>query len=253
MSENLAASLFKIGVRKGDVVAIQTPNWAELPLVHFAANRIGAIFLPLSIGFGERELAHLLRQSKAKVIFCPESFRGTKYLAQADGVRSSAPDLEQVIVVRGSNGSDRLSLERMTSDGSWRGEFGTAWLREKRTDSNSPSHVMVSSGSTGLPKCSLYSDNNTAVKLIRQYADVAALGPTDVAAALAPAGTGSTGYNFPILAVLMLGGTSVLLEHWSGNRHRRCATTDIDQQMHFRRRRSSAAGKDRANGEPFRL
>jgi non-ribosomal peptide synthetase component E (peptide arylation enzyme) len=218
MSENLAASLLSVGVTKGDVVAIQTPNWAELPLVHFAANRIGAIFLPLSIGFRERELVHLLRQSKAKVIFCPDAFGGFRYADQIDSLRPSARDLEQVVVVRGSSPSNRLSLEGMSSDASWRDEFGIAWLRGKRADPDSPSHVMVSSGSTGLPKCSLYSDNNTAVKLVRQYADVAGVGPADVAAALAPAGTGSTGYNFPILAILMLGGTSVLLEHWSGSR-----------------------------------
>jgi non-ribosomal peptide synthetase component E (peptide arylation enzyme) len=76
---------------------------------------------------------------------------------------------------------------------------------------------MVSSGSTGMPKCSLFSDNNTAVKL-RQYAEVANLGSADVAAALAPAGTGSTGYNFPILTMLMFGGTSVVIEHWSADR-----------------------------------
>jgi non-ribosomal peptide synthetase component E (peptide arylation enzyme) len=31
-----------------------------------------------------------------------------------------------------------------------------------------------------------------------------------------PAGTGATGYNYPILALLLVGGTSVLLERWDG-------------------------------------
>jgi non-ribosomal peptide synthetase component E (peptide arylation enzyme) len=218
LTENVAASLLALGVEKGDVVAIQSPNWAELPIVHLATDRIGAIFVPLSEGFRERELRHLLERSGAKVVFCPESFRGFKNLELMEQLRASLPGLKHLVSMRGTRGDGRPTFERLSAWDGWRSERGSAWLGDLRADPDAPSHVMVSSGTTGLPRCSLFSDNNTLVKLLQQYVRAAGVTSSDVAAALAPAGTGATGYNYPILAMLLLGGTSVMLEHWSGHR-----------------------------------
>ncbi len=219
-SKNVAASLVELGVGAGDVVAIQAPNWAELPIVHFATNRIGAIFVPLSEGFREKEMVHLLNQSKAKVVFCAEEFRGFRFAEFAKSLQAETPHLDHVISMRAKTaaGPDFHNFDAMAQNQSWRSSLGENWLLSRRTSADAPSHVMVSSGSTGLPKCSLYSDNNTLIKLIRQYAEAAAITSEDVSGAIAPAGTGSTGYNFPILCTLLTGGTSVLLEHWSGSR-----------------------------------
>ncbi len=214
-SENLAAALHRLSVARGDVVAAQSPNWAELPIVHFACNRIGAIFVPLSEGFRERELLHLLQLSRAKLLFCPEVFRGVRHADLVAPLRSSLPALHHVVALRSAAS---LNFDTLAHEDAWRIEQGTPWLRKQRGTADDPSHVMVSSGTTGLPRCSLFSDNNTAVKLLQQYVQAARVDGNDVAAALAPDGTGATGYNYPILAMLLLGGTSVLLEHWNGKR-----------------------------------
>ncbi len=214
-SENLAAALHRLGVARGDVVAAQSPNWAELPIIHFACNRIGAIFVPLSEGFRERELLHLLQISRAKLLFCPEAFRGVRHADLVAPLRSSLPALRHVVALRSAAS---LNFDTLAHEDAWRIEQGTPWLRSLRGTADDPSHVMVSSGTTGLPRCSLFSDNNTAVKLLQQYVQAARVAGNDVAAALAPAGTGATGYNYPILTMLLLGGTSVLLEHWNGKR-----------------------------------
>jgi non-ribosomal peptide synthetase component E (peptide arylation enzyme) len=218
LSRNVAASLVRLGVAKGDVVAVQAPNWAELPIIHLATDRIGAIFVPLSEGFRERELGHLLGQSRAKVLFCAESIRGFRPLDLIEKIRGSLPGLQHVVTMRGAAGTAGASFEAMADWKAWRSEFDADWLPGRRGDADAPSHVMVSSGTTGLPRCSLFSDNNTIVKLLQQYVRAARVSDADVAAALAPAGTGATGYHYPMLAMLLLGGTSVLLEHWSGSR-----------------------------------
>jgi len=215
-SRNVAASLLRLGVAKGDVVAVQTPNWAELPVVHLATNRIGAIFLPLSEGFRQAELEHLLKRVHVRVLFCAATLRGEDHLALVEALRPQLPALRELIAVRGGAGAD--NFDALAADESWRSGEGEAHLAAARGTADDPSHVMVSSGSTGMPRCSLYSDNNTAVKLMQQYVMAADMTANDVAAAIAPAGTGSTGYNYPILAMLLLGGTSVLLEHWHGGR-----------------------------------
>lgn len=253
-TENVAAALAALGIGHGDVVAVQAPNWAELPIVHLAADRIGAIFVPLSEGFREREIEHLLRRSRARVVFCPERFRDFGHLEQVLGMRDTLPDLEHVVVLRGAASGETLAFDRLADDDGWRTVRGRVWLDSLRADADAPSHVMVSSGTTGLPRCSLFSDNNTVVKLLRQYSVAVRLSPDDLAAGLAPAGTGATGYNYPILTMLLIGGTSVMLEHWSGGEvdgvldliesHRCSIVVAVPAQLAKLIQASSLAGRD---------
>lgn len=212
-SENLAAGLARLGIGHGDVVAVRLPNWSELPIIHLATDRIGAIFLPLSEGFGERELAHLLTLSAAKVLFTTADSALTLQ-ALSEATRFSKP--RHVLAVRGDAAAAGRSYEWLAQDDSWRTVEGHDWLTAKRGNPDAPSHVMVSSGTTGMPRCSLFSDNNTLVKILGQYVPAVGLNEHDIAAAIAPSGTGATGYNYPIVASLLVGGTSVLLDHWSG-------------------------------------
>jgi acyl-CoA synthetase (AMP-forming)/AMP-acid ligase II len=216
-SENLAVALQKLGVGQGDVVAIRCANWAELPITHLAANRIGAIFLPLSEGFAEAEVLHLLQQSRACVLLSAATgwFDCQAFLAKH---RARLTHLKAVILLRQAPTQHELSFDACAGDDSWRNPHAEAQLALSRTDADAPSHVMVSSGTTGMPKCSLFSDNNSIVKVLLQYCRaVAEITSADVAAAIAPAATGSTGYNYPILAPLLVGATSVMLEHWKGS------------------------------------
>jgi non-ribosomal peptide synthetase component E (peptide arylation enzyme) len=219
-TQNLAAALLDLGVCKGDVVAVQSPNWTELPMLHLATDRIGAIFLPLSEGFREKELLHLLNKAQAKVLFCPAKSKGQNHIAFMQSLQKNIGLLRH-IPMRGTmegEGAGRLAnFESMVASTAWRQTLGEEGLARMRSTSDAPSHVMVSSGSTGMPRCSLFSDNNTLVKLVQQYVQASDVTSSDVAAALAPAGTGATGYNYPILAMLLHGGTSVLLEHWSSS------------------------------------
>jgi acyl-CoA synthetase (AMP-forming)/AMP-acid ligase II len=216
-SENLAAAFKAIGLGHGDVVAIRSANWAELPITHLATNRIGAIFLPLSEGFAEADILHLLRQSQARVLLTAS----TGWLdprAFLEKHRSKLALLKEIILLRGAGSGGELSFDSLANDDSWRSRHDPEHLTRARADADAPSHVMVSSGTTGMPKCSLFSDNNSIVKVLLQYCkSVAEITSADVAAAIAPAATGSTGYNYPILAPLLAGGTSVMLEHWKGS------------------------------------
>ncbi|WP_220184081.1 AMP-binding protein [Thermoactinomyces mirandus] len=41
--DRVALGLLRIGLKKGDVISIQLPNWNEFVILHYAATRIGAI------------------------------------------------------------------------------------------------------------------------------------------------------------------------------------------------------------------
>ncbi len=82
------------------------------------------------------------------------------------------------------------------------------------TDADAPALIMVSSGTTALPKASLWSANNLIAFLLHQYRQRIELAESDIGVQLAPASMGSTGYVFPVLAPLLIGATSVMMERF---------------------------------------
>ncbi len=198
--------LHKAGVKPGELVAIQVPNWHELPMVHLACNLIGAVCLPMHNVWREKEIGHLLLSSQAKVVFIPQEFQGFDYPEMIAQLQPSLPDLKQVVVI-GTQGTytqaidDQKTFERLLEKG-------------KTRSPNEPVNIMVSSGTTSLPKPSLWTDNNIVALLLNQYTQQMQVTAQDRAITLAPASTGATGYVFAILLPLLIGATSILLERW---------------------------------------
>lgn len=80
----LAYSLRQLGVERNDVVAILSYNCLEFLDMGLAANRLGAIFLPLNWRLSSRELAYILRDSTAKALFWDPFFKETVEKACAE-------------------------------------------------------------------------------------------------------------------------------------------------------------------------
>ncbi|MEA3060864.1 MAG: steroid-24-oyl-CoA synthetase, partial [Sphingomonadales bacterium] len=98
----LAAELSRLGVGKGDRVAIAMANLPEWPVAFFAATALGAIAVPLNAWWTGPELEYGLADSGAKALICdaPRHARIAPHLG-------ALPDLEHVIVSRAEK-DDRL-------------------------------------------------------------------------------------------------------------------------------------------------
>jgi long-chain acyl-CoA synthetase len=66
--DRFAAALQKLGVRKGDRVAVHLPNCPQFIIAYYAVLRVGAIVVPCNPIYTPRELEHQLRDSGAIVI-----------------------------------------------------------------------------------------------------------------------------------------------------------------------------------------
>ena len=82
-----AASLKRMEIKRGDVIAVQLPNWWEFAVVALAAFRIGAVVNPLMPIFRERELSYMLDFADAKVFVVPRLFRGFDHEAMAKALQ----------------------------------------------------------------------------------------------------------------------------------------------------------------------
>lgn len=95
----LAARLAAAGIVRGDRIAVIVPNQIEWLLVFFAAARLGAVIVGMSVRYRDTELDYMLSDSKATMVIALPEYAGYDYrlyfsAAEADG---RLPDLRQLI------------------------------------------------------------------------------------------------------------------------------------------------------------
>lgn len=206
---NLAAeSLHRMDVHRGDVVAVQMPNWWEFVVMTLACGRVGAVMNPLMHIFRERELTFMLEFSKTKVLMVPKLYRGFDYEAMVEGMRASLPNLEHVVVVDGSGDN---SFERCMQAGSVpSGIHVPPGAQPLAPDDLAV--LMFTSGTTGSPKGVVHT-SNTLVSCMNALSGRFGVGRDDVYLASTPVGH-MTGYVAVVLIGLRNGGTVVLQDFW---------------------------------------
>src|SRR5581483_4541013 len=154
--DRIAAGLLERGVRKGDVVAFQLPNWWEFTALLFACNRIGAVANPLMPIFRQRELRFMLGFAEAKVAIVPALWRGFDHLAMLREIGPELPRLEHVFAVGGSGES---SFERAFLDRPALSSTERQRLAGLRPGPNDVVELIYTSGTSGQPKAVMHTAN----------------------------------------------------------------------------------------------
>lgn len=91
LSNRVANALTKMGVGRGDKVALSSPNLPFFPIVYYGIMKTGAAVVPLSVLFKPREVAYHLTDSDAKAVFV---FEGTPELPLAETVKAGFDTVE---------------------------------------------------------------------------------------------------------------------------------------------------------------
>lgn len=94
----VAAGLTTLGVRPGDVVAIQLPNWRDCFTAHAGCWLAGAVVLPIVPIYGPAEVSFIVRQAGARAVILAREFRGRDSSATSAAL-GEVPGLEQTILV----------------------------------------------------------------------------------------------------------------------------------------------------------
>jgi long-subunit acyl-CoA synthetase (AMP-forming) len=139
----LAGGLAKLGVGRGECVAIMLSNRPEFHLADLAAVTLGATPFSIYVTYPADEIEFLMSDSGARVAIVEQAF--LPVMLQA---RESLPGLEHVIVVDGSAPEGVLALEAVEgSDPDFDG--GAACARVAGDDLAT---LIYTSGTTGHPK-----------------------------------------------------------------------------------------------------
>lgn len=88
-AERVAAELHAQGIGPGTRVAWQLPTRISTALVMAALARLGAVQAPIIPIYREREVSSALASAAAEVILVPGTWRGTDYVAMAEGLARS--------------------------------------------------------------------------------------------------------------------------------------------------------------------
>jgi cyclohexanecarboxylate-CoA ligase len=88
-AERVAAGLHQLGIGAESRVTWQLPTRVETVVLMFALARLGAVQNPVIHLYGQRELAFIVRQTRAQMLIIPSSWRGTDFAARAEEIRAA--------------------------------------------------------------------------------------------------------------------------------------------------------------------
>jgi acyl-CoA synthetase (AMP-forming)/AMP-acid ligase II len=93
-----AAGLYGRGIREGDRVSWQLPTTLEAMILAAALARLGAVQNPILPIYRAREVGFVTRQSQAKLLCVPGTFRGFDYAAMARAIAAEQTALDVLVV-----------------------------------------------------------------------------------------------------------------------------------------------------------
>jgi acyl-CoA synthetase (AMP-forming)/AMP-acid ligase II len=165
-SRRLAAGLVRLGLRKGDIVTVQIPNWPELCILQIALARIGAVIQPMHMVYREREIESMLRFCHSRAVILPGFYQKFDHATAVDAMRSNLGDLEFVITAREAKGGDVSYESLLESD-----EGLDEYLSTTPIDADDVLYLNFTSGTEGAPKGFLHT-HNTLVSVMKRFSDM---------------------------------------------------------------------------------
>jgi len=212
LSVRCACGLLGLGIRAGDVISLQLPNWREWTILHLAATRIGAITNPLAPIFRERELTFMLEVCGSTMLAITKNFRGFDHASLAVKLREGLKSLTHVLVIDGEAPPGCLCWNDFMAT-PWEESVGAEELEEMRPAPNSVTEIIFTSGTTGVAKGVLHT-HNTLTAPINAIIDVLKLMPEDVCHMVSTFGH-QTGFHGGVRLPLHLGATVVYQDVWN--------------------------------------
>jgi cyclohexanecarboxylate-CoA ligase len=211
----LAIALRRMGVRPGDVVSFQVPNWWEFPVITMACWRIGAITNPILPILREREVQFILECTQPSVVIVAGDYRGFSYAQMISTVAKRLSFDSAKILVIGADAASGSGLSSFHAAYSHMAvsEHDLKELRALRPDPDADAQIMYTSGTTGEPKGVVHT-HNTLYAGARAMSDTYRLHTEDVVYMVSPLAH-QTGFLHAAVSPFLRGMTAVYQDVWS--------------------------------------
>ncbi|TCK21121.1 AMP-binding protein [Pseudonocardia endophytica] len=206
-ARGLGAALLRAGVRPGDRVAMQLPNWAEFVVGYLAVARIGAVLVPIMTVYRKTEVGHVLRNSGAVAAITTGEFRGFDHAAMFRELKDGCPALGTLVIARAEAGDGELSFDAACTTETDDAELGAF-------PGPDDAHVIVyTSGTESTAKGCVHTWNTLDFSARGLAHEVFQTRPDDVMFMPSPVAH-ATGLVVGVLGPLAVGSETHLLDVW---------------------------------------
>ncbi len=205
-ADGAAVRLRALGLRPDDRIVLQLPNCWEFVVLTLACLRLGVIPVMGLTAHRRHELSFLVEHSEARAIVTPDVLRDFDHQATAREIAAGSATVEHVLVLGEQvlpGSADLRELCRPADDPAG----ARAELDEAAPDSRSVALMLLSGGTTGLPKLIARTHDDYGC-YVRRTLEICRFDAGTVSLVLLP-----LGHSMPLgtnLAVLRAGGRLVL-------------------------------------------
>jgi crotonobetaine/carnitine-CoA ligase len=236
--ERAAGGLERLGIGRGDTVAVHLRNSPEFVVSLLALAKLGAVLVPCNVANRAHETSYVLERSDAKLVVTSPD-----YLDLFAEVVPSIPDVTGVVVARGNGTSvdSPIAITRFE-------DLLEAPPRRARTElaSEDPVQILFTSGTTARPKGVVLTHANCLWSGEREARHYGFRDEDRLLTALPLFHVNAQ--SFALLPTLTVGGTLVLLEEYRATkfweqvrRHRATHTTMVAMMVRTLLLQSTAA------------
>lgn len=209
-----ANALKKLGIKKGDRVAIYLPMIPELAIAMLACARIGAIHSIVFAGFSANALSDRIIDATCNLVITSDgAFRGTKSISLKDIVDeavSNSPSIKNTIVFKRTG----ENVEMKEGRDIWWHDLIKGVSTDNTAevmDAEDVLFILYTSGSTGKPKGVVHTTGGYMVFAEYTFKNVFQYSDGDIYWCTADIGW-VTGHSYIVYGPLLAGATTIMFE-----------------------------------------
>ena len=146
MTDSISYGLLKLGVKRGDRIALVATNAPEWNMIDFAIQQVGAICVPIYPTVSHADYEHIFKHSEASIVFVTNSNLYNK----VSDIIASTPSIKETFLIKPVEGMK--SLQELIDLGNANKDVEALEAAKAQVQNGDIATIIYTSGTMGTPK-----------------------------------------------------------------------------------------------------